>query len=256
MKKLLIKSSLLLLSLINLSQASVIEPGRSVLVEPLLFSYQVKQDFQNSYVKAESSIKGYAKEKNSNSYSANQSAGYYSASGSASAKNSIDGKYDLEKKAQYESSSYNDTVIVEKILVTEKYTGIIEAALSEAGINVVSRDSKGDYKLTGDVVSVRTGNVRLVPDGTGRRYSVGSTLRISIKITNERTNVSSFAKTFTGKGNKTFDADDYLPAEESMDIAMDDLVSQMVYALTGTRVPNPSESDDEYQDSPGKRLRD
>ena len=132
MKKLLIKSSFLLLSLINLSQASVIEPGRSVLVEPLLFSYQVKQDFQNSYVKAESSIKGYAKEKNSNSYSANQSAGYYSASGSASAKNSIDGKYDLEKKAQYESSSYNDTVIVEKILVTEKYTGIIEAALIEA----------------------------------------------------------------------------------------------------------------------------
>ena len=97
-------------------------------------------------------------------------------------------------------------------------------------------------------MSVRTGNVRLVPDGTGRRYSVGSTLKISIKITNEKTKVSSFAKTFTGKGHKTFDADDYLPAEESMDIAMDDLVSQMVYALTGTRVPNPSESDDEYQD--------
>ncbi len=37
---------------------------------------------------------------------------------------------------------------------------------------------------------------------------------------------------------------------------MDDLIGQMVLALTGKRISNPSESDDEYQDSPGKRLID
>ena len=50
------------------------------------------------------------------------------------------------------------------------------------------------------------------------------------------------------------DADDYLPVEESMDIAMDDLVSQMVYALIRNKSSNLLNPDDEYQDSPGKRL--
>lgn len=254
MKKKLIKLSVISFFLMNVLQASVIETGRSVLVQPLLFSYQVKQDFQNSYIKAESSIKGYAKEKTSDSYSENYRDGKYSANAKASSNNSIDGKYDLEKKAEYESSNYNDTVIVEKILVTEKYTGIIESALNEAGINIASRNGKGDYVLTGDVVSVRTGNIRTVPDGTSRRYSVGSSVKISVKITDERTKTSKFAKTFTGKGNKTFDAADYIPVEESMDLAMDDLVNQMVFVLTGKKGFNPSESDEEYQDSPGKRL--
>ena len=256
MKKILIKLSLISIFSIGILEASVVQPGKSVLVEPLLFSYQVKQDFQHSYAKAESSIKGYAKEKRSASYSENYRDGTYSASAKASANSNIDGKYDLKKKSEYESTSYNDTVIVEKVLATEKYTGIIESALSEAGIDVSARNGKGDYILTGDVVSVRMGNIRMVPDGTNRRYSALSSLKISIKITDARTNVSEFAKTFTGKGSKTFDAADYIPAEESMDLAMDDLVNQMVYALTGNRIQNPSESDDEYQDSPGKRLID
>ncbi len=256
MRKLLIKLSLISLSLTSLLDASVVEVGKSVLVEPLIFSYQVKQEFQNSYSNTESSIKGYVKEKNSNSNSENYREGKYSASARASSSDSIDGKYDLEMKDKYESSTYNDTLIVEKFLATEKYTGMIESALSDAGINISSRNAKGDYSLTGDVISARTGNIRLVPDGTGRRYSVVSSLKISIKITNNRTNVSSFAKTFTGKGNKTFDAANSIPVEDTMDIAMDDLIGQMVLALTGKRISNPSESDDEYQDSPGKRLID
>ena len=39
-----------------------------------------------------------------------------------------------------------------------------------------------------------------------------------------------------------------------MDMAMDDISAQIVAALTGQRIISPSESDAEYQDSPGKRL--
>ncbi len=98
------------------------------------------------------------------------------------------------------------------------------------------------------------GNIRMVPDGTNRRYSVSSTLKMSIKITDVKTGVSTFAKTFTGKGVKSFDAIDYIPSEDTMDMAMDEIAVQVVAALTGQRILNPSESDAEYQDSPGKRL--
>ena len=37
---------------------------------------------------------------------------------------------------------------------------------------------------------------------------------------------------------------------------MDDISAQIVAALTGQRIISPSESDAEYQDSPGKRLVD
>lgn len=239
-------------------KASVLDSSRSVVVMPLLFSYQVKQDFQISYAKAESSLKGYAKEKNSESYNENYRDGRYISSARMSSNNSIDGKYDLEKKSEYESTSYNDTVIVEKTLSTEKYTGILESALSEAGILLGNRQKQraNDYILTGDVISVRMGNIRMVPDGTNRRYSASATLKISIKITDAKTGVSTFAKTFTGKGSKTFDAIDYIPSEEAMDIAMDEISAQVVSSLTGKRIISPSESDEEYQDSPGKRLID
>lgn len=256
MKNKLIKlASVILFCTVSL-HASMLESGRSVIVLPLLFSYQVKQDFQISYAKAKSSIKGYAKEKTSDSYNENYRDGYYSSSARASANSSIDGKYDLKKESEYEAVSHNDTVIVEKTLSTEKYTGILESSLSEAGILIGDRQTKrvNDYVLTGDVISVRMGNIRTVPDGTNRRYSVNSTLKISVKITDERTGVSTFAKTFIGKGVKTFDASDYIPAEETMDMAMDDISAQIVATLTGQRIVSPSESDAEYQDSPGKRL--
>lgn len=256
MKKKLIKlASIILFCAVSL-QSSVLEEGRSVVVMPLLFSYQVKQDFQTSYARAESSLKGYAKEKNSDSYNESYRDGRYISSARESSNSSIDGKYDLEKKSQYEATTYNDTVIVEKTLSTEKYTGILESALSEAGVLLGNRQNQriNDYILTGDVVSVRMGNIRMVPDGTNRRYSVSSTLKMSIKITDAKTGVSTFAKTFTGKGVKSFDAIDYIPSEDTMDMAMDEIAVQVVAALTGQRILNPSESDAEYQDSPGKRL--
>lgn len=248
-------ATVLLFGAISL-QASIIESNRSVVVMPLWFSYQVKQDFQTSYSKAESSIKGFAKEKSSDSYNDNYRDGRYSSHESNSSKENFDGKYDLKKKSEYESNSYTDSTIVEKTLSTEKYTGMLESALSEAGLHLGTRQNQkmSDYILTGDAISVRMGNIRTVPDGSHRRYSVSSTLKISIKITDPRTGASVFAKTFIGKGAKTFDASDYVPSEETMDMAMDDIAAQLVAVLTGQRVVSPSESDAEYQDSPGKRL--
>ena len=39
-------------------------------------------------------------------------------------------------------NSYNDSTIVEKTLITEKYTGMIESSLSEAGINLGTRQNQ------------------------------------------------------------------------------------------------------------------
>lgn len=263
---------------LGFANASVIERHQSVVVMPLWFSYQVVQDYQYSYGKVESSLKGYANEKSSESYRDGSRDGRYSSSQSASSKQNFDGKYDIKGKTEVESSSYNDTTIVEKTLHTEKYTGIIESALSEAGVKIANRaalgnmggDKKdsdtlakkavqkkvGNYVLTGDVTSVRMGGIRKVPDGTNRRYSVDSTLKINVKITRVQDGESTFARTFTGKGAKTFDATDYIPAEETMDMAMDDVAAQITAALTGMTISNRSESDAEYQDSPGKRLRE
>ena len=198
--------------------ASMLESGRSVVVMPLLFSYQVKQDFQTSYAKTSSSIKGYAKEKNSDSYHENYNDGRFSSSSRNSSNSNIDGKYDLKKESVYEENNYNDTTITEKTLSTEKYTALLESALSEAGVLVGNRRNQrvNDYILTGDVISARMGNIRTVPDGSNRRYSVSSTLKIIIKITDAKTGVSTFSKTLTGKGAKTFDALDYVPSEDAM----------------------------------------
>lgn len=258
MKNKLIKlASAILFCTVSL-HASMLQSGRSVVVMPLLFSYQVKQDFQMSYAKVKSSLKGYAKEKSSAAYGESYRDGYYSSSAVAAANSNFDGKYDLKRESEYEAVSHNDTVIVEKTLSTEKYTGILESSLSEAGILIGNRQTKrlNDYVLTGDVISVRMGEVRNVPDGTKRRFSASSTLKISIKVTDARTGVSTFAKTITGKGVKTFDGADFVPVEETMDMAMDDVSAQLVAALTGQRIISPSESDAEYQDSPGKRLVD
>jgi len=274
----LFKQGFIVIFFVISSQAAVIESNKNVVVMPLWFSYQVRQDYQYSYAKVESSLKGYANEKSSDSYRESARDGRYSASQSGSSKESFNGKYDLKSNYEVTAHSGNDTTIVEKILDTEKYTGIIESALSEAGVRVGNRellgninseqqDSEiltkraiqnkiGDYVLTGDVTSLRMGGIRKVPDGTNRRYSVDSTLKISIKITNIKNGVSHFARTFTGKGVKTFDADDYIPSEETMDMAMDAVAMQLTAALTGQTILNPSESDAEYQDSPGKRLID
>lgn len=255
--------SLLLLE--GLLQAQVVPFDKSVVVMPLRYTYQVTREFYDEYSRAESSLKGYAHEKGSASYSGSYQKGYYSGSASASGKQSFDGKYDLKAKDEHEFHASTDKVIVEKSFNSEKLTGIIESALSEGGVKLGSRSelvsekkaiSKrvGDYVLTGDIMRMQLGGIRKVPDGTNSRYAINATCKINIKITRTSDGTSMFARTFTGKGSKTFDARDYIPVDEAVDMAVEDVAIQVTAAVLGKRIPNPSESDDEYQDSPGKRL--
>ena len=254
--------------------AALIEPSSSVVVVPLRYTYQVVQDFQYDYARVDSSLKGYAHESSSASYKESYRDGRYSSGAQASASQRSDGNYNLKAHQEAEAYSYNDRTVIEKSLSSHKFTGIIESALSEAGVRVARTDMTfdpkhpeastkkaierriGDYVLSGEIISMRMGGIRKVPDGTNRRYSVESTVKLSLIIMRARDGVSTFSRTFTGKGTKTFDAVDYIPAEETMDIAMDSIAQQITAAVLGQRIMGPSETDSEYQDSPGKRLRD
>ena len=273
MKKMLLKCAISLCFLTGIAYAQIIPAGKSVVVMPLRYSYQVTREFYDEYMRAESSLKGYANEKASASYKEKYRDGYYSGSASASAKESFDGKYDLKAKSEAEYHASTDKEIVEKSLDSEKLTGIIESALSEAGVKLGMRNpdyakaktseeaakkaiSKraGDYVLTGDISSMRIGGIRRVPDGTNRRFSVDATCKINIKVTRASDSTSMFARTFTGKGSKTFDALDYIPTEDVIEMAVEEVAMQLTATLLGQRIAHPSESDREYQDSPGKRL--
>ncbi len=273
MKKVLIKYSLGFFLLTGLVYAQTIPTGKSVVVMPLRYSYQVTREFYDEYIKAESSLKGYANEKASASYKESYRDGYYSGGISASGKESFDGKYDLKVKSEAEHHISTDKEIVEKSLDSEKLTGIIESALSEAGVKLGMRNPEyakaktseeaakkaiskraGDYVLTGDISSLRLGGIRRVPDGTNRRFSIDATCKINIKITRASDSTSTFARTFTGKGSKTFDALDYIPTEDVIEMAVEEVAMQLSAAVLGQRIASPSESDREYQDSPGKRL--
>ncbi|AFL67626.1 hypothetical protein [Sulfurospirillum barnesii] len=257
----------------GLLHAQVIPLDKSVVVMPLRYTYQVSREFYDEYSRAESSLKGYAHEKGSVSHNAQYREGYSGGSASASSKGSFDGKYDLKAKDEREFHASTDKVIVEKSFDSEKLTGIIESALSEGGVKLGMRNPEyakaktseeaakkaiskraGDYVLTGDIVRMQLGGIRRVPDGTERRYAINATCKISIKITRASDSTSTFARTFTGKGSKTFDASEYIPTDEVIDMAVEDVALQITAALLGKRIANPSESDDEYQDSPGKRL--
>jgi len=252
---------------------SIVPFDKNVVVMPLRYTYQVTREFYDEYSRAESSLKGYAHEKESASYNANSREGYYGGSSSASGKQSFDGKYDLKSKSESERHASTDKVVVEKSFDSEKLTGIIESALSEGGVRVGARNPEyataktseeaakkaiskraGDYVLTGDIVRMQLGGIRAVPDGTNRRYAINAICKISIKITRASDGSSTFARTFTGKGSKTFDAADYIPSDEVIDMAVEDVAMQLTAAVLGKRIQNPSESDAEYQDSPGKRL--
>lgn len=282
--------------------AAVIDANKSVAVMPLTITYKVEQNFKSDYTKAESTLKGFAKENSSSSYDNNRDGDRFSSNYHNASDRNLDGNYDLHGKDEKTKYSYNDMNITERKLDTETYTGIIESALSEAGIEVADRDGTktsntsstadiptvtitgdtnatvdtnateptpnpeaqedtqaqnqvADYVLTGYVNSARLDGIKKVPDGTDKRYSVRATVKISIKITDAQSKKSKFAKTFTGVGTKTFNIEDSVPAAEAMDAAVDDVASQLTLALVGKKKPNPSESDDEYQDSPGKRLR-
>ncbi len=252
---------------------ALVPANQSVVVMPLRYTYQVTREFVDEYYRAESTLKGYAHEKGSASYNAQASSDYYNSSSGASAKRKFDGQYDLKGTSEKEYHASTDKVIVEKSLNSEKLTGIIESALSEAGVRLGTRNPEyakaasseeaakkaiakkaGDYVLTGDIMSLKLGGIRTVPDGSKRRFAINATCKINIKISRASDGTSVFARTFTGKGSKTFDAADYVPADEVIDMAVDEVAMQITAAVLGKRIQNPSESDEEYQDSPGKRL--
>lgn len=273
--------------------AQPIPPGGTVAVMPLTYRYNVDQEYIRTVVETESSLKGHFKESSSassrSSYRERDQFGMqsssYSESGSDSDQSRASGNYDLKSKNFKQQEAFYDRTIVEKTLDSGRFTGILESALSEAGLRIADRSqlqkveeerahmkskdfspTKGqkssrlrvaDYLLNGQIESMRLEGVRAVPDGSGRRFAVGSVVKISIKLTETTSGTSDFAKTFTGKAHKTFDANDPIPANEAMDLAMDDLAQQVTRALTGHAGQSDFSSEDsEYQDSPGKQLRE
>lgn len=267
--------------------AQPVPPGSTVGVVPLTFRYRVDQEYQTTVMQADASLKGHFRENSSASHRASvresDHMGYtssgYSASESASARSSGSGNYDLKSHQRVQVESYNDRTVIEKSLDSSLLTGILESALSEAGIRVADRSQLGrvqaerdfnkqngqkqsairaaDYLLNGQIDSMRIEGVRNVPDGTNQRYAVGGVIKLSIKLTDTRSGVSDYARTFTGNARKTFNAADPVPADEVMEAAMNDLAQKITAALTGNAArAGGATEDDEYQDSPGKRLKE
>lgn len=268
-------------------QAQPVPPESTVGVMPLTFRYMVDQEYQATVIEADSYLQGTFKEDmqssahsnaRDNSHSGMIASGF-SSGYSDSAKHKGSGEYDLQSGRRVKLESYNDRTVVEKSLDSGVFTGILESALSEAGIRVADRsqlkkiiaeqENRGhaktgqgqvqlaDFLLNGQIETMRLEGVRKIPDGTNTRYSVGGVLKISIKLSDTRTGVADFARTFTGKARKTFESNAPVPADDVLDAAMDDLARQIVSALTGERKQsNVDDEDSEYQDSPGKRLKD
>lgn len=267
--------------------------GSTVGVMPLTYRYNVDQEYIRTVVESKAYLKGHFKENASASARSNyqerdrfgMTGGSYSERESASARYGASGNYDLKSGSRVQAESYYDRTIVEKTLDSSKLTGILESALSEAGIRVADRSqlryieeerkkihgkdfasTKGqkqsrlsiaDYLLNGQIESMRLEGIRNVPDGSGRRLAVGGVIKISVKLSSTTSGISDFARTFTGKARKTFDASDPIPANEAMELAMDDLANQLTSALCGVQSRgNEYDEDAEYQDSPGKRLRE
>lgn len=255
MKSLLSSGFLSFVLAASLYAGSAVPAGKSVEIKPLAYKYTVVQNFEHSVLESSHSIDGQIKENESLSHNAKvSSTGYFINHGSASA--NVSAKRDNQYKNYKESSvaaasTYNDTVMVEKTLYSEKMTGIIETALQESGIKTAQKN--GDYVLTGQINKMEAGKPRLVPDGSGRRYAVASKTSIHIQISDAKTHKTVFAKSFTGTGQETFDVADPVPVDATIEASVEDLTQQLVSALSG----KPAQSKEvDYQDSPGKRLID
>lgn len=248
----LVKSIFVLFSSLSLSASVLLSNGQSVDVKPLSYNYTVVQNFENSVAEASHSKDGSIKEDEKASRDVKVVGfGFFESTGTSTSE--VTNKRDNEYKEYKEShkattSAYNDTVIVEKIMFSEKMTSVIETALSDAGIDI---EKDGDYILTGSIKAMRTNKPRLIPDGSNVRYAVSAVTSIHIKITNKKSGKSILAKTFTGNGQRTFNYNDPMPLEECVDLSIDDLTNQITEALTGKK----ASTEIDYQDSPGKRLR-
>lgn len=245
--------ALLFASSLNLSAAVLLPEGKSIDVKPLSYNYTVVQNFETSVAEASHSLDGSIKEDEKVTHDVKSSGfGFFSyhGTGSAEATKKRDNDYKGYKEGhKYTASTNNDTVIVEKIMYSDKMTSIIETAFYDAG---VSLSKSGEYTLTGSIKAMRTNKPRLVPDGSDVRYSVSSTTSIHIQVSNKESGKIILAKTFTGIGQQTFNINDPIPAEETVDLSIDDLTSQITEALTGKK----RSTEINYQDSAGKKLID
>lgn len=233
--------------------AAILPEGGSVEVKPLTYNYVVVQDFENSVAEISHNKDGSIKEYENASFSAHETSGGFFAY-NASAASSVSGKRNNEYKDYKEhhkatASRYNDTVMVEKVMYSDKMTSVIETAFQDAG---VSMSKSGEYVLNGSIKAMRCSKPRLVPDGSKERYSISATTSIHIQISNKQSGKVVFTKTFTGTAQQTFNMNDPVPVDETVDMSVDDLTASMIETLTGKK----RSTQVDYQDSPGKRLVD
>ncbi|MBF0536710.1 MAG: hypothetical protein HQL03_00485 [Nitrospirae bacterium] len=284
-KKILIISTILLLVGSVCWAFMPVMPGETVAVLPLTFHYQVVQEFSQSYEKTDSYLKGYFREGASASSSERDRerehhgvvSDSYSEDHSSRDRYNASGKYNLRGGSTTVRQDFNDTTVVEKMLKSNAFSGVLASSLSESGIKMVDNETvrsvaqefnnapsakKGKrphaqrtatYALTGNIESMKLEGIRRVPDGTNERFSVSARMTISIKLVNLRDSTVSFARTFTGIGKKTFNGADPVPVPEVLDGAMSDLAAKLVESFTGIKQSTPND-DSEYQDSPGKQL--
>jgi hypothetical protein len=246
--------AILAFTTLSLSLCGAILPtGESVEVKPLTYNYTVIQNFENSVAEATHNQDGVIKENENVEHTAQTSgSGFFSyhASGSAKASMKRDNEYkDYKENRKLTTSTYNDTVIVEKIMYSDKMTSVIETALHDSG---VSMSKSGEYVLSGSIKAMRCSKPRLVPDGSNVRYAITATTSVHIQVAEKKTGNVIFAKTFTGTGQQTFNRNDPVPVDDTVDESVEDLTSKMVETLTGKK----RSSAVDYQDSPGKRLID
>lgn len=233
--------------------AAILPSGKSVEIRPLGYNYTVVQDFEHSVAEATHQQNGSIKENESASYSAHvNGSGYFSYHGSVSAKGNKqrNNQYkDYKESYKVTESTYNDTVMVEKVMYSDKMTSVIETAFNDAG---VSMSKSGEYLLSGSIKAMRCGKPRLVPDGSNERYAISATTSIHIQISNKKNGKVVFAKTFTGTAQQTFNMNDPVPVDATVDMSVEDLTASMIETITGKQ----RSTEVDYQDSPGKRLID
>lgn len=233
--------------------AAIIPDGESVEVKPLTYNYVVVQDFENSVAEVSHNADGSLKEDANISQSSHVlGSGFFSFNSAgaiqASAKRNNEYK-DYQEKHKLTTTAYNDTVMVEKVMYSDKMTSVIETAFNDAG---VSMSKSGEYVLNGSIKSMRCSKPRLVPDGSNERYAVTATTSIHVQVSNKTTGKVVFAKTFTGTAQQTFNMHDPVPVDETVDMSVENLTATMIETLTGKK----RSTEVNYQDSPGKRLVD
>lgn len=249
-----LKIAALSIAAFSLSANSAILPsGESVEVKPLSYNYTVVQDFQHSVAEVNHAKDGSIKEDQNIAHTSQMNAaGFFAfqASNSAQATAKRDDTYkDYKEHHKLSATAYNDTVMVEKVMYSDKMTSVVETALHEAGIPM---SKSGEYALTGFIKSIRCSKPRLVPDGSNVRYAITATSSIHIQIAHKQTGKVAFAKTFSGTGQQTFNMHDPVPVDETVDMSVEDLTASMIEALGGKK----RSTEINYQDSPGKRLID